>query len=98
MVVTKKTAGARTEARADTSTPDQHDLQALAQAGYDEANGIQPAPEPTSYRYVGGLNAVLVVIGDTSYDFRKGDPVHLAHPNKGLDENPDFERVEEEVE
>ncbi len=82
MVVKKQSVQGegKPEARADTSTPDVHD-------GADV--------EPTSYRYIGGLDAVLVVVGDTSYDFRKNDPVHLANPVKGLDDNPDFERVEE---
>jgi hypothetical protein len=86
MAVTKKST--QVEARADTSTPDLADQ---AKAGYAEASGI----DPTSYRYIGGLDMVVVVVGGTAYDFRKGDPVHLAHPDKGLDDNPDFERVEE---
>jgi hypothetical protein len=83
MAVTKKSVQGegKPEARADTSTPD------VVAPGHDI--------DPTSYRYIGRLDAVLVVVGDTSYDFRKGDPVHLANPVQGLDDNPDFERVEE---
>lgn len=100
MAVTKKSiaAQAQREARADTSVPDvaDRDLQAEAQAGYEEITGT--APEPTSYVYTGGQNAVVVVIGGTAYDFRKHEPVHLAHPDAGLDGHPDFARVEAEAE
>ncbi len=83
MAVTKKSVQGegKTEARADTSTP--------------SVESADLAVEPTSYRYIGGQQAVVVVIDGTGYDFRHGEPVHLAHPNKGLDDNPDFERVEE---
>lgn len=73
---------AKLEAAADVSAPEPR----------AEANDI----EPTSYVYNGGLNAVEVFIESlgTTYEFRKGEPVHLAHPVEGLDGHPDFERVE----
>lgn len=96
MAVTKKSiqGEGKVEARADTSTPSstEQDLQAEAERGYRQATGLEP--EPTSYAYIGGMNAVVVVVDGTSYDFRHGDPVHFGHPVQGLDEHPDFERVE----
>lgn len=77
------------EAAADTSQPG---LEAKAQAAAAET-GVPLPPEPTSYRYLGPQDAVVVVIDGTSYDFRKGEQVHLAHPDKGLDDHPEFERV-----
>lgn len=90
MVVKKSSV--KPEARADTSTPD---LQARADAGAAEV-GVPPysEPEPTSYTYIGGLDAVVAVVDGTAYDFRRGDPVHFGQPQPALDDHPDFERVE----
>lgn len=82
MAVTKKPTQ-RVEARADTSTPSTTD-----------PTSAPAEVAPTTYRYVGGMNAVVVVVDGTGYDFRHGEPVHLAHPVEDLDANPDFERVE----
>jgi hypothetical protein len=84
-----KAEKARLEAAADVAKPEPRDLQAEAQAGYAEVSGI----DPTSYVYVGELNAVQIVVDGSTYDARKNDPVHLPHPVKALDEHPDFERV-----
>jgi hypothetical protein len=51
--------------------------------------------EPTTYTYVGGMNAVLVIVDGTTYEFRLNDPVHLPHAVANLDANPDFEKVAE---
>ena len=99
MALTKAEAAARAraakaaklEARADTEQPSvERDLTAEAEAGYRQANDL---PEPASYVYIGGQPAVVVVIDGTSYDFRHGDPVHLAHADAGLDKHPDFKRL-----
>lgn len=85
MVVKKSSV--KLEAAADTSTPDAHSRDEKAPVGAAE-------PEPTSYVYVGGLDAVVAVVDGTAYDFRRGDPVHFGHPQPALDDHPDFERVE----
>lgn len=91
----KAKAAGPIEAAADTAQParpgwEADYLEQLAGEGYREAAGV---PQPTSYVYEGPLAAVVVVVGDTAYDFRLGEPVHLAHPAPGLDRHPDFRRV-----
>ena len=93
-----KAAKSKLEARADTEQPSgERDLQAEAEAGYNEANGLpeppEAKPEVTAYVYVGGLNMVVVVIDGASYDFRAHEPVYLQHPDAGLDKHPDFKRL-----
>jgi hypothetical protein len=80
VAVTKKSVqgAGDLEAAADTSKP----------SGNREQRG-----ESASYMYTGGLNAVVVVVGGTAYDFRLGEPVHLPHAEEGLDSHPDFKRV-----
>jgi len=95
MALTKAQAAAKArgelEAAADTAQPSaERDLQAEAQAGYREATGL---PEPASYVYTGGLNAVVVMLDGTAYEFRAHEPVHLPHADPGLDKHPDFKRV-----
>jgi hypothetical protein len=90
------------EARADTSTPDQSGRQAMAISKKTTDAGFQP--EPTTYRYIGMEPALTRRLKDccpfhtkepTTYEFRTNELVHLAHPDKLLDDHPDFERVEE---
>lgn len=101
MVMTKQESAAKArearaaklEAAADTSKPDdKRDLQAEAQAAYEEVTG-QAKPDPAAYKYIGGLNEVIVIQDGTAYEFRVHALVMLPHAEPGLDGHPDFKRV-----
>jgi hypothetical protein len=60
-----------------------------------ERGGKVPKKTPSSYKYVGPEDLVLVEHEGTTYEFRRGAVVHLPSPSSDLDKSKDFERVED---